>query len=69
LLFWGLLSGTAAALLSMLPHLLTAGADVGDLAVGLARLLSIVVVVGMLAATLAVSEAMRTPVVASLRSE
>jgi len=63
------LSGTAAALLSMLPHLLTAGADVGDLAVGLARLLSIVVVVGMLAATLAVSEAMRTPVVASLRSE
>jgi ABC-type antimicrobial peptide transport system permease subunit len=69
LLFWGLLSGTTAALLSMLPHLLTAGADVGDLAVGLARLLSIVVVVGMLAATLAVSEAMRTPVVASLRSE
>ena len=53
----------------MLPHLMTAGADVGELAGGLAQLLSVVVVVGMLAALLAVAEAVRTPVVASLRSE
>ena len=69
LLMWGLVSGTASALLAMLPHLMTAGADVGELAGGLAQLLSVVVVVGMLAALLAVAEAVRTPVVASLRSE
>jgi len=69
LLMWGLVSGTISALLAMLPHLMTAGADVTELAGGLARLLSIVVVVGMLAAALAVAEAVRTPVVASLRSE
>jgi ABC-type antimicrobial peptide transport system permease subunit len=69
LLMWGLVSGTVSALLAMLPHLMTAGADVGELAGGLAQLLSVVVVVGMLAALLAVAEAVRTPVVASLRSE
>jgi ABC-type antimicrobial peptide transport system permease subunit len=69
LLMWGLVSGTVSALLAMLPHLMTAGADVAELAGGLARLLSVVVVVGMLAAGLAVAEAVRTPVVASLRSE
>ena len=69
LLMWGLVSGTVSALLAMLPHLMTAGADVVGLAGGLAQLLSVVVVVGMLAAGLAVAEAVRTPVVASLRSE
>ncbi len=69
LLSWGLFSGTISALLAMSPHLLTAGADVWELASGLGQLLSGVVVVGMLAAGLAVAEAVRTPVVESLRSE
>ncbi|HAB10210.1 MAG TPA: hypothetical protein DCE47_00810 [Planctomycetaceae bacterium] len=69
LLGWGLFSGTVSALLAMSPHLATAGADVSELARGLAQLLSGVVVVGMLAAGLAVAEAARTPLVTSLRSE
>jgi len=69
LLSWGLFSGTISALLAMSPHLSTAGADVAKLASGLGQLLLGVVVVGMLAAGLAVAEAVRTPVVESLRSE
>ena len=69
LLGWGLFSGTLSALLAMSPHLATAGADVAELTSGLGQLLCGVVVVGMLAAGLAVAEAVRTPLVASLRSE
>ena len=69
LLMWGLAAGTGAALLAMVPHLATAGADVGELASGLAVVLTGVSIAGMLAAGLAVSEAVRTPVVETLRGE
>ena len=67
LLFWGLAAGTFSALLAMLPHLLSTGAEVpwGQLN----TMLGAVVVVGMLAAVLAVFEAVRTPIVETLRSE
>jgi hypothetical protein len=67
LLGWGLLAGTAAALLAMAPHLAGSAADVSWL--GTATMLFGIFVVGMLAALLAVSEAVRTPVLATLRSE
>lgn len=67
LLLWGLLAGTASALLAMTPHLTTIGADVpwqsGEL------LLAGVFVVGMSTALLAVAAAVRTPILASLRAE
>jgi hypothetical protein len=67
LLSWGLLSGAAAALLSMLPHLLSVGADVPwD---SLALLLLGVFVTGMLSSLFAVIQAVRTPVLSTLRSE
>ncbi|MBQ16447.1 MAG: hypothetical protein CMJ65_04930 [Planctomycetaceae bacterium] len=69
LLFWGLFSGTISALVAMSPHLASAGADLGELIIGLSKLLLAVLLAGMLAAGLAVAEAVRTPVVASLRSE
>lgn len=67
LLVWGLAAGTAAALLAMTPHLLSIGADVpwG----GVAAILAGVLVVGMAAAVLAVREAIRTPILETLRSE
>ena len=69
LLGWGLFSGTLSALLAMSPHLAPAGADVAELTSGLGQLLGGGVGVGMLAAGLAGAEAVRTPLVASLRSE
>lgn len=67
LLIWGLLSGTISALLAMLPHLLSTGADLpwesGIL------ILSAVLVVGMLAALLAVADAVRAPILATLRAQ
>jgi ABC-type antimicrobial peptide transport system permease subunit len=67
LLVWGLIAGTVSALLSMLPHLLSTGADV-PWASGAVILVS-VFCIGMLAALVAVREAMSTPLVTSLRSE
>lgn len=67
LLIWGLAAGTVSALIAMAPHLLSIGADVPWKAVGL--ILGAVAVAGMLAALLAVYEAVRTPVLATLRSE
>jgi len=67
LLAWGLAGGTFAAVVAMLPHLLSTGADVPWWST--AWLLLLVFVVGMLAAWLAVREALRTPVLATLRSE
>jgi ABC-type antimicrobial peptide transport system permease subunit len=67
LLLWGLVAGTVSALLAMTPHLLTIGADVPWASGGL--ILGSVFVVGMLAAFLAVRAAIRTPILASLRSE
>lgn len=67
LLIWGLFSGTASALLAMLPHLLTTGADFpwqsGIL------ILSAVLITGMLAALLAVSDAIRAPILKTLRAQ
>ena len=60
-------AGTLSALLAMLSHLRTTGADV-PWATG-AIILAAVFIVGMLAALLAVKEAVRTPIVATLRAE
>ena len=67
LLGWGLATGAASALLAMLPHLLSTGADVPwrDVAV----IIAAVFVVGMLAALVAVRASLRTPVLATLRAE
>jgi putative ABC transport system permease protein len=67
LLFWGLTSGAIAAFLAMGPHLLTTGADVPWATVGV--ILAGVVVVGTAAALFAVFEAVRTPIVSTLRGE
>ncbi len=67
LLVWGLASGTVSALLAMLPHLLSTGADT-PWSNGAALLLT-VFVVGMLSSLFAVREASRTQIVSSLRSD
>ena len=67
LLVWGLLAGSVSALLAMTPHLTSTGADVPWLAGGL--ILGGVFSIGMAAAFLAVLEAVRTPILATLRSE
>lgn len=67
LLACGLVVGTCSALLAMLPHLLSTGADVPWLSG--AGLLVGIFGVGLLAATGATAEAVRTPIVASLRGE
>ncbi|QDT65054.1 FtsX-like permease family protein [Calycomorphotria hydatis] len=67
LLVWGLVSGTVAALLSLSPHLLSAGAE---LPVGsLALLLLTVLLVGTASSFAATLAAVRTPVIATLRGE
>ncbi len=67
LLLWGLLAGTLAALLAMTPHLNSTGADVPW--VSLELMLLAVFAIGMLTALTAVREAVRTPIVATLRME
>ncbi len=67
LLACGLVVGTCSALLAMLPHLLSTGADVPWLSG--AGLLVGIFGAGLLAATGATAEAVRTPIVASLRGE
>ncbi len=67
LLACGLIVGTCSALLAMLPHLLSTGADVPWLSG--AGLLVGIFGVGLLAATAATAEAVRTPIVATLRGE
>jgi hypothetical protein len=67
LLVWGLASGTVCALLAMLPHLLSTGADT-PWSNGAALLLT-VFVVGMLSSLFAVREASRTPIVNALRGD
>jgi len=67
LLIWGLAAGSSAALLAMIPHLTSIGADVPW--VPLLLTLAVVFVIGMLAAFVAVAEAVRTPILAGLRSE
>lgn len=67
LLLCGLFIGTIAALVAMVPHLSSIGADVpwGSLLL----ILSVVFVVGMLAALAASIEAARTRILEGLRSE
>lgn len=67
LLSWGLATGTMCAVVSMLPHLASVGADTDWLEVF--GLLLLVFVVGTAAAFFAVREAARTPIVATLRGE
>lgn len=67
LLTWGLLSGTGCALLAMLPHLKSAGADTPWTSG--AGLLGLVFVTGTIAALIAVREASRAEVVSTLRGE
>lgn len=67
LMLWGLAAGTISALLAMLPRLVSIGADVPW--TNLELLLLAVFVVGMLAALAAVKEAIRLPILATLRSE
>jgi hypothetical protein len=67
LLVWGLAAGTVSALVAMAPHLTTTGADVPW--AGVALILGGVFIVGTLAALLAVAEAVRTPILATLRAE
>ncbi len=67
LLIWGLVAGTVSALLAMLPHLLSVGADTSW--TDGAWLLIAVFIAGMAAALFAVREAGRTPIVSTLRGE
>ena len=67
LLGWGLATGSASALLAMLPHLLSTGADLPwrDVAI----IIVAVFIAGMAGALVAVRGALRTPVLATLRAE
>jgi hypothetical protein len=67
LLVCGLVIGTVAALVAMVPHLSSTGADVPW--ASLALILGIVFVVGMLAALAASIQAARTRILEGLRSE
>jgi ABC-type lipoprotein release transport system permease subunit len=67
LLAWGLGCGGGAALLAMLPHLVSIGADVPWRDLGI--IVAGVFVVGMAASLAAVRDAVRTPVLATLRGE
>jgi hypothetical protein len=66
LLLWGLAAGTISALAAMAPHLAGVGADVPWFSA--AALLFCVFVAGMASSLLAVREAMRTPILATLRN-
>jgi hypothetical protein len=67
LLVTGLLAGIGAALIAVLPHVLSGGASVpwGELA----GLLSVVLIVGVLAALIASLNTLRAPLLAALREE
>ena len=67
LLIWGIGAGTVSALIAMLPHLRSTGADVPWS--GLLVLLVAVFLAGTVSALLAIREALRTPIVATLRGD
>ena len=67
LLTWGLVAGTASALLAMAPHLVSSGSDIPWPSI--LQLLSAVFVIGMLTAFMAVRAAVRTPILSTLRGE
>ncbi len=66
LLFWGILTGTASALIAMLPHLLSTGADVPW--IPLAATLCAVMLIGTLAVVFPVRAAVKTPIRETLAS-
>ena len=67
LLFWGILTGSAAALIAMLPHLLSTGADIQW--VELAMTLSAVLMIGTLAAVFPIYAALKVPIREVLTAE
>ncbi|MBM4089815.1 MAG: ABC transporter permease [Planctomycetes bacterium] len=67
LLLGGLLAGTAAALLAVLPHLIAGGAAVP--VAELSAMLAIVLAVGIVAGSLAAHATLRVPLLAALREE
>jgi putative ABC transport system permease protein len=67
LLFWGLLTGSAAALIAMLPHLLSTGADIPWAELGIT--LGAVLVIGTLAAVFPIYASLRIPIREVLTSE
>jgi ABC-type antimicrobial peptide transport system permease subunit len=67
LLFWGLVVGTASALIAMLPHLKSTGADVPWLELGIT--LAAVVATGTLAAIAPIRTALRISVREVLTTE
>jgi ABC-type lipoprotein release transport system permease subunit len=67
LLFWGIATGTASALIAMLPHLLSTGADVPW--IELAITLAAVLLIGTMAVVFPIWTAMRVSVRAALTTE
>ncbi|MFN0051658.1 MAG: ABC transporter permease [Planctomycetales bacterium] len=67
ILAWGLACGALSAMLAMLPHLLSTGADIPWRDV--ATIVAAVFAVGMSASLAAVRSAVQTPVLATLRGE
>ena len=67
LLFWGIVTGSAAALIAMLPHLLSTGADVPWIQLGVT--LGAVLVMGTLAAIFPIYASLRIPIREVLTSE
>ena len=67
LLFWGIITGSAAALIAMLPHLLSTGADIPW--IELAITLSAVLIIGTLAAIFPIYASLRIPIREVLTSE
>ena len=67
LLFWGILTGSAAALIAMLPHLLSTGADIPW--IELAVTLGAVLIIGTLAAVFPIYASLRIPIREVLTSE
>lgn len=67
LLFWGILTGSAAALIAMLPHLLSTGADIPWIELSIT--LGAVLIIGTLAAVFPIRAALRVPIREVLTAE
>ena len=64
---WGIVTGSAAALIAMLPHLLSTGADIPW--IELAVTLGAVLIIGTLAAVFPICTSLRFPIREVLTSE
>ena len=67
LLFWGIITGSAAALIAMLPHLLSTGADIPWTELGIT--LGAVLIIGTFAAVFPIYTSLRIPIREVLTSE